>query len=768
MKVNRKIIVLIVGVATLLIFGMVVTFWSFWQLEDSTRTRRQTTSVLKKADELLTGLIDAETSMRGYLLTGDETFLQPYLAVRESFGGRQQELRFLTLDSTTYKHLDALAPLVTARMALIEQAVEYYRTGDQDAALALVRSGDGKRLMDAIRVEINSIIEIETGVLASREAQFETNMRFMFLVIIVASLLILMLSISFVNMAYREAQQRLKNEIHLETQQFLETEQALNVQLMQTNMSLQISEEKLAVTLNSIGDAVIATDAIGLVALMNPLAEKLTGWPRAQGIGRPVNDIFRIINEETRHFVSAPVAETLAHGTLHGLANHTILIGRDNSECSIADSCAPIRDRDGLVVGAVLVFRDVTERTRLDHLLLEKNVELESARSVAEKANQAKSDFLSSMSHELRSPLNAILGFAQLMESETPPPTPQQLQSIEQISQAGWHLLKLINEVLDLTKIESGQVPLSPEPVSLAEIMHECKSMIEPQAQQHGVKLNFPSFETPIYVRADRTRLKQVLINLLSNAIKYNIHSGKVEVICSPGVEGRIRVSIKDTGAGLSQAQLAQLFQAFNRLGQEASGIEGTGIGLVVARRLVELMGGTIGVESSVGNGSLFWFELIAVGIPQFSSEVEYAATITTENEPVHVGGWLHTLLYIEDNPANLKLVEQIIARRPDIRLLSAVNGVNGIEIAREVRPDVVLMDINLPDISGFEALQILGSDRATSHIPIIAISANAMPRDIKKGLQAGFFRYITKPIKINEFMEAVNLALEFVKNKSD
>jgi CheY-like chemotaxis protein len=404
--------------------------------------------------------------------------------------------------------------------------------------------------------------------------------------------------------------------------------------------------------------------------------------------------------------------------------------------------------------------RDVTESKRLDQMLKEKNVELENAKIVAEKANLAKSDFLSSMSHELRSPLNAILGFAQLMESDAPTLTPAQNESIAQILQAGWHLLKLINEILDLAKVESGQIPLSQEPVSLAEVMLECQAMSEPQAQQHGIKLTFPQFSVPYFVHADRTRVKQVLINLLSNAIKYNREHGMVDVTCNESTLGRIRVSIRDTGAGLPPEKLEHLFKPFNRLGQEVGGEEGTGIGLVVAKRLVELMGGTIGVQSTVGVGSVFWFELTSVAAPHLPIDVGNVAALPQAHTPRAAG--LHTLLYVEDNPANLKLVEQIIARYPDLRLLTAVDGNSGVETARASVPEVILMDINLPGINGFEALKILRADPTTAHIPIIAISANAMPRDVKKGLEAGFFRYITKPIMVNEFMEALDLALVY------
>ncbi|HEX5362950.1 MAG TPA: response regulator [Gallionella sp.] len=419
----------------------------------------------------------------------------------------------------------------------------------------------------------------------------------------------------------------------------------------------------------------------------------------------------------------------------------------------------------GLELGAIdYIIKPVSPPIVLarvkNHLALrEKSIELERARAVAEKANLAKSDFLSSMSHELRSPLNAILGFAQLMGSDTPPPTASQKASIAHILQAGWHLLKLINEILDLAKVESGQIDMSEEPVSLAEVMLECKNMIEPLAQLRGIKLSLPIFESPRFVRADRTRLKQVLINLISNAIKYNSALGTITVSCTENSPGRIRISIKDSGAGLSAEQLTQLFQAFNRLGQEEGEEEGTGIGLVVAKRLVEMMGGTIGAESTVGEGSVFWFELLAADEPRLEMPARETAPMSGARAPIDSPA--KTVLYVEDNPANMRLVEHILARHPHIRLLNAVNGNNGIEIARAVRPDAILMDINLPGISGLEALKILREDPTTMHIPVIAVSANAMPLAIERGLEAGFFRYVTKPIQIDTFMDALNVALE-------
>jgi len=420
----------------------------------------------------------------------------------------------------------------------------------------------------------------------------------------------------------------------------------------------------------------------------------------------------------------------------------------------------------------LLAMEDITERkqveaerTRLEQVLQEKNLELERATCVAEKANLAKSEFLSSMSHELRTPLGAILGFAQLMESSVPKPTPTQTRSIDQILKAGWHLLELINEILDLALIESGKLSMSLESVSLAEVLRECETMIEPQAQKNGISLVFAPCETPCFIHGDRTRVKQILINLLSNAIKYNNGGGTVSVASDLSKAETIRISIRDTGAGLDPEQLAQLFQPFNRLGQEAT-TEGTGIGLMICKRLVELMGGVIGVDSSLGQGSVFWFELNRVAEPTHAGAhagLPTAAALA----PAADDAPMHTLLYVEDNPANLMLVEDIVARRPDIRFLSARDAVRGIEMAHAALPDVILMDINLPGISGLEALKILAEDPATARIPVVALSANAIPREIEKAMEAGFFRYLTKPIKVNEFMDSLDVALKYAKSRA-
>ena len=509
--------------------------------------------------------------------------------------------------------------------------------------------------------------------------------------------------------------------------------------------------------------SIVATDEKGIIQLFNAGAERMLGYRSAEVVNRmSPSDLHDPKEIEARAqalslelgATIAPGFEALVFKASRGLADtHELTyLCKDGSRFPGIISVTALQDDTGRIIGYLLIGADNSVRRRVES-------ERNDAKAAAEKANLAKSDFLSNMSHELRTPLNAILGFAQLVDSGTPPPTPSQKRSMDQILKAGWYLLDLINEILDLSLIESGKLTLSREPVALAEVIQECRAMIEPQAHQRGIHMSFPQLAVNYFINADRTRLKQVLINLLFNAVKYNRPGGMVTLNCVLMPPDLMRISVRDTGAGLTPEQLGQLFQPFNRLGQETGTEEGTGIGLVVTKRLVQLMGGTLGADSTVGMGSVFWLELTVTAAPQLSRlEAQHPAPM---RPPVPHGTPMRTLLYVEDNPANLELVEQLVARRQDLRLLSAADANAGIEFARAYLPAVILMDINLPGISGLEAMQILRADPTTAHIPIIALSANAVPRDIEKAIEAGFMDYLTKPIKLNEFMDALDSALD-------
>ena len=393
-------------------------------------------------------------------------------------------------------------------------------------------------------------------------------------------------------------------------------------------------------------------------------------------------------------------------------------------------------------------------RYHLEEIVQARTIELTLAHNAAEKANRAKSEFLANMSHELRTPMNAILGFGQIMEYDSTL-SDDNKENVHEILKAGNHLLELINEVLDLAKIESGHIDLSLEPVGVFDIVEECLSLASTLADKRGIELSHTGLKG-ITVRADRTRLKQALLNLLSNAIKYNGEGGSVRIEVSPSGNDRLRIRVTDTGPGIPAVRLSELFQPFNRLGAENSDIEGTGVGLTITRRIAGMMGGSVDVESEVGVGSTFWIELPIESLP----EAELGYRQSAANNPTstrHIDAPRHLMLYIEDNPSNLKLVTQILGRRKHIRLLTAHTPELGVQLALALQPALILLDINMPGMDGYQVLEVFKADNRLKAIPVVALTANAMPREIERGQKAGFSAYLTKPLDIAKFLSLLD-----------
>ncbi|MGB5096322.1 MAG: PAS domain-containing protein [Porticoccaceae bacterium] len=417
---------------------------------------------------------------------------------------------------------------------------------------------------------------------------------------------------------------------------------------------------------------------------------------------------------------------------------------KDGSFFTSLSNFGAVKDQHGQIQYYFDIFTDFTEE-------LARRAELAEARETAERANDAKSEFLSSMSHELRTPMNAIIGFAQMLEYDNELNADQR-DSAKEIRKAGDHLLDLINEVLDLAKIESGQVNLSLEPVPLGPLINDCQQLIQPLVTTQKLSLTV-DVAPGATVRADRIRIRQALLNLLSNAVKYNREQGEIRVIAGPGAGNNLRIAVTDTGPGILPAHLTSLFEPFNRLGAEHTEVDGTGIGLTITRRLVELMGGSIGVHSEVGIGSTFWIDLPQSETAGREISIQSRSATQSPRTLAHQ----YQILCIDDNPANLKLIAQMLGRRGNVDLITAHTPALGIELALAHRPDLILLDINMPNLDGYQVLKIFTADAYLRSVPVIAITANAMPKDIARGMTAGFTEYLIKPLDLMLFLQTID-----------
>lgn len=545
----------------------------------------------------------------------------------------------------------------------------------------------------------------------------------------------------------------LEQRVKIRTKELNHSNEQLNFEINKLNGS----ESRIRTIMNSVIDGIITIDENGIIESINPAAVQIFGYSAQEVLGKNVSCLMpepyaSEHDNYLKQYISSRESKIIGVGRE--------VMGMAKTGKTFPMDLAINEMRIGEKLFFVGIVRDITERKKAENEILAAKVD-------AEVSNQAKSKFLSQMSHELRTPMNAILGFGQLLEYDTKEPlSDSQKERVDEILKAGNHLLKLINEVLDLSRIESGQLNLSVEDILVANAIDDALSLISPLAAERNIQItNHLSNHPKLSIRADLTRFKQVLLNLLSNAVKYNRDGGSITLDFQKTGNDGVRIDITDTGEGISEDNQKLLFQPFHRLETNSSAIEGTGIGLTITKHLIEMMDGTVSVQSTPGKGSQFSI-VFAVG-KQLTSAGEDRVISPSQKTPGRTDGHVWTLLYVEDNSANLMLVEQILLSRSDIKLLSAPQARMGIELARAHKPDLILMDINMPEMDGITAMKKLQNYEETREIPVIAVSANAMESDIKKALAAGFKGYITKPfdipklfIEIDRFLKPENLTL--------
>jgi PAS domain S-box-containing protein len=512
-----------------------------------------------------------------------------------------------------------------------------------------------------------------------------------------------------------------------------------NRQLNAANLELRRSEAFLDSVIENIPDMVFVKDARTLrFVRLNRAGEALLGITRADYIGRTDHDFFP---QEEADFFTAKDREVIAGGHVLDIPEEPI--ETPSGRRILHTKKLPVVDEDGQPIYLLGISEDITDRKYADDAI-------RAARVEAERANRAKTEFLSRMSHELRTPLNAILGFSQLLEMDEL--STDQRENVAYISQAGRHLLQLVNQVLDISRIESGQISISREPVAVDDVIQEVTALVRPLADARRVALDLRAVEPGVFVLADRQRLNQVLLNLLSNAVRYNRDGGSIRVETRPAADGMLRISVADTGYGIPPEQHDRLFRAFDRLGAENSSVQGTGMGLALSKGLVEAMAGSIGVDSTVDVGSSFWIELDL-------AESQLARYERTSDAAGGVPGGRTSLviLQIDDNASNVRLVERIVSRRPGTELLSAAQGRLGLELARRHRPGLILLDLHLPDMAGDEVLHQLRANAETRDLPVVVLSADAEGGRHERLMSAGASGYLDKPLDVGDFLAIVD-----------
>jgi PAS domain S-box-containing protein len=687
---------------------------------------RQALAVLRQIGELEIALLSAETGQRGFLLTGEKAYLDPYKRALEGVRPTLDTLKKLVADTPLQRErLEQVESLADAKVAEMKQAVELRHTAGIEAATNVVNTHVGKGLMTRI-LSILADMRAEQ-VVSLNERSGEHAQRFWWAGrVALASSGLALVAVALATLAVNgEARRRAA-----------------------VTRSLRESEERLRVTLRSIGDAVIATNARGRVVFMNPPAEALTAWTEQAARDRPLDEIFRIVNEHTRDTVESPVARVLREGRVVGLANHTLLLSREGTETPIDDSGAPIRDAGGEIMGVVLVFRDGTDRKRQEdeHAQLLRE---EAARAGAERESRTKDEFLAILSHELRSPLQGILGWLTVLREMHPEPAQQQ-RALQAIERGVRQQAQLVNDILDVSRIVAGKLQLERERVDLSALVEECVDQAVPQARERALELESDVAECGA-VLGDRHRLRQSVTNLLTNAIKFTPGGGHILVRCRREGDDVV-IAVRDTGQGIAPEFLPRIFDRFAQAEdgpRPAAG--GLGLGLSIVRQIVEVHGGTVHAESEgLGRGATF-----VLRIPLAPADAENAAeSCAAGSVPAGAGlDGVSVLVVDDDHDTRVSLALLLTTRGAAVRHARSVS--EALDAYAQQPPDVLISDISMPEQDGYALISVLR--RVDGQRPIaVALTGFAGDADRSRSAEAGFDAHISKPVDLDALVATI------------
>ena len=713
--------------AIVLLVNALLSYGATRTLINNDQLVRHTYQVINELEVTLSTLKDAETGERGYIITGLDAYLEPYQNAVAQIDAQVGKLRELTVDNPSQQaRIPLLARKIADRLDSLRTGIDLRRSGDVEGAHQLIASGVGKRMMDDLRQFINGMEADENQLLSQRMEQSQKSQRDTILTFVIASLVacIVLIAAATVMISGINARKRAEEDVRAQRQ-------------------------LLQVTLSSIADGVIACDIQGSITFLNPVAQSLTGWSQKDAEGKPLVEIFNIVNEQTRHTVENPALRALRKGTIVGLANHTVLVTKGGTEIPVDDSASPIKTADGRMLGAVLIFRDITARRRSEEERSRLLADAQTARERAETASRAKDEFLAVLSHELRTPLTAVFGWVQLLQGRGIDDATK-AKALEVIDRNIRVQKQLIDDLLNVSQIIAGKLQVRREMIDPLEIVQRAVETARPSADAKAIVLRIESDEHVPAISADPARLQQIVWNLLSNAVKFTSKNGSIDVSVRR-VRSNLHIVVSDTGQGISTEFLPEVFNRFSQADTSKTRPHGgLGLGLALVLQLVELHGGTVKAESpGIGKGSRFTVSLPLPGViekspaPKKPAEKHTAAML----EGVRV-------LVVEDEPDTREMIAYIL-REFGASVAQASSASEALREFVAATPNILISDIGMPDMDGYQLLAMIHA-QTPQPPPAIALTAYAGPGDKEYALRSGFKAHMSKPIEPSELVSTV------------